>query len=252
MSKELLKIENLSAYVTEDQDLEILHNINLNINYGEVHVIMGPNGSGKTTLANVIMDNPEYSLKSGKIYLDGEDITELSTDKRARKGLFMSFQAPMEVSGISVENFIRTAKSSIEDKNIPILKFKKELKAEMEKLEFDESYASRYLNQGFSGGEMKKNEILQMLMLNPKLAILDETDSGLDVDATRVVAEGISRFMNKDKAVLIITHHRELIKNIHPDYVHVIVDGRIVMTGDDSLVDKIEKDGFNWIKKEVE
>ena len=185
---ELLRVENLSAGV---EDKEILKNINLKINYGEVHVIMGPNGSGKSTLANVIMDNPVYNVSSGKIFLDGEDITDLTTDKRANKGLFMSFQSPEEVPGISVENFIRTAKSLKEDKTISILKFKKQIKKEMEELKMDSSYAERYLNVGFSGGEKKKNEILQMLMLNPKLAILDETDSGLDVDATRIVSSGI-------------------------------------------------------------
>ncbi|SHG90723.1 Fe-S cluster assembly ATP-binding protein [Anaerosphaera aminiphila DSM 21120] len=248
MSKELLRIENLSAGV---EGKEILKNINLKVNYGEVHVIMGPNGSGKSTLANVIMNNPEYTVTNGEIYFDGEDISELSTDKRARKGLFMTFQTPIEVSGISVENFIRTAKSSVEDKNIPILSFKKDLEKEMDKLYMDHSYASRYLNEGFSGGEMKKNEILQMLMLNPKLAILDETDSGLDVDATKIVATGIERFLNKDNAVIIITHHKELIKEVSPDYVHVILNGNIVKEGDYTLIDKIEEEGFNWIREEV-
>ena len=245
---ELLRVENLSAGV---EDKEILKNINLKINYGEVHVIMGPNGSGKSTLANVIMDNPVYNVTSGKIFLDGEDITDLSTDKRANKGLFMSFQTPEEVPGISVENFIRTAKSLKEDKNISILKFKKQIKEEMEELKMDSSYAERYLNVGFSGGEKKKNEILQMLMLDPKLAILDETDSGLDVDATRIVSNGIERFLDKDNAVLIITHHNELIDNIKPDFVHVILDGQIVKEGDASLIDKIEEEGFNWIREEV-
>ena len=245
---ELLRVENLSAGV---EDKEILKNINLKINYGEVHVIMGPNGSGKSTLANVIMDNPVYNVTSGKIFLDGEDISDLTTDKRANKGLFMSFQSPEEVPGISVENFIRTAKSLKEDKTISILKFKKEIKKEMEELKMDSSYAERYLNVGFSGGEKKKNEILQMLMLNPKLAILDETDSGLDVDATRIVSSGIEKFLNKGNAVLIITHHKELIDNIKPDFVHVILDGQIVKEGDASLIDKIEKEGFNWIREEV-
>ncbi|WP_036728456.1 Fe-S cluster assembly ATPase SufC [Peptoniphilus mikwangii] len=248
MYRELLRIENLSAGIEEK---EILHNINLNINYGEVHVIMGPNGSGKSTLANVIMNNPEYVVNSGDIFLEGENISELSTDKRARKGLFMSFQTPMEVSGVSVENFIRTAKSTIEDKNISILKFKKELQDEMDKLSMDHSYADRYLNQGFSGGEMKKNEILQMIMLNPKLAILDETDSGLDVDAIRTVSESISRFLNENNSVLIITHHRQLIKSIKPDYVHIMLNGELVKTGDISFVDKIENEGFSWIREEV-
>lgn len=248
MAKELLKIENLSAGI---EGREILHNINLNINYGEVHVIMGPNGSGKSTLANVIMNNPAYRVNSGDIILDGESIIDLTTDKRARKGLFLSFQSPEEVSGISVENFIRTAKSTIEDENISILKFKKELKNEMDKLSMDHSYADRYLNVGFSGGEKKKNEILQMTMLKPKLAILDETDSGLDVDATRIVSDGIERFLNENNAVLIITHHRELIRSVVPDVVHVLLNGEIVKEGDASLIDRIEEEGFNWIREEV-
>ncbi len=248
MTKELLRINNLTAGI---EDKEILHNINLNINKGEVHVIMGPNGSGKTTLANVIMNNPAYTVENGSIYFEGEDITELSTDKRAKKGIFMTFQSPMEVSGITVENFIRTAKSSIENENISILKFKKELESEMENLSMDKSYANRYLNEGFSGGEMKKNEILQMLMLNPKLAILDETDSGLDVDAIKIVSKGIEKFLNEDNAVVIITHHRELIKEIVQDYVHVILNGEIVMEGNNELAEKIEEQGFNWLKKEV-
>lgn len=249
MAEELCRIENLSAGV---DGKDILKDINLKINYGEVHVIMGPNGSGKSTLANVIMANPVYTVNKGKIFLDGEDISNLSTDKRAKKGLFMSFQSPEEVPGISVENFIRTAKMNKEDINIPILKFQKELKSEMKNLSMDEVYAERYLNVGFSGGEKKKSEILQMLMLNPKLAILDETDSGLDVDATRIVAGGIERFLNKDNAVLIITHHQELVRNVVPDFVHVIVNGQIVKEGDASLVAKIEEEGFGWILDEAE
>lgn len=248
MTKELLRIENLRAGV---EDKEILKNINLKINYGEVHVIMGPNGSGKSTLANVIMNNPIYTRTDGKIFLDGEDITDLTTDKRANKGLFMSFQSPEAVAGISVENFIRTAKMAKEDRQIPILKFKKEIEKEMKELSMDSSYADRYLNVGFSGGEKKKNEILQMLMLDPKLAILDETDSGLDVDATRIVSEGIERFLSEEKSVLIITHHKELIRNIVPDYVHVILNGEIVKEGSAELIDEIEKNGFEWIREEV-
>ncbi|ERJ83038.1 FeS assembly ATPase SufC [Peptostreptococcaceae bacterium oral taxon 113 str. W5053] len=248
MAKELLRIEHLSAGIEEK---EILHDINLKMNYGEVHVIMGPNGSGKSTLVNVIMNNPQYQVNGGDIFLDGESILELSTDKRARKGIFMSFQTPMEVSGVSVENFIRTAKSTIEDKNIPILKFRKSLEKEMDQLSMDHSYADRYLNQGFSGGEMKKNEILQMLMLQPKLAILDETDSGLDVDATKIVSEGIERFLSRGNAVLIITHHRELVRSVVPDVVHVIMDGSIVKEGDHTLINKIESEGFHWIREEV-
>lgn len=248
MTKELLKIENLSAG-TEDK--EILKNINFEINPGEVHVIMGPNGSGKTTLSNTIMGNPRYIISSGKIFFEGEDITELSTDKRAKAGIFMSFQTPMEVNGISTENFIRTALQQKTDENISFIKFRKELHKEMEKLSMDKSYGDRYLNVGFSGGEKKKNEILQLLMLNPKLAILDETDSGLDVDATRIVAEGINRYHNDENAVIIITHHRELIRKIEPDRVHVIVDGSIALEGGEEIVDRIESEGFNWIRNKV-
>lgn len=248
MTKELLKIENLSAG-TEDK--EILKNINFEINPGEVHVIMGPNGSGKTTLSNTIMGNPRYIISSGKIFFEGEDITELSTDKRAKAGIFMSFQTPMEVNGISTENFIRTALQQKTDENISFIKFRKELHKEMEKLSMDKSYGDRYLNVGFSGGEKKKNEILQLLMLNPKLAILDETDSGLDVDATRIVAEGINRYHNDENAVIIITHHRELIRKIEPDKVHVIVDGEIALEGGEEIVDRIESEGFNWIRNKV-
>lgn len=248
MTKELLKIENLSAG-TEDK--EILKNINFEINPGEVHVIMGPNGSGKTTLSNTIMGNPRYIISSGKIFFEGEDITELSTDKRAKAGIFMSFQTPMEVNGISTENFIRTALQQKTDENISFIKFRKQLHEEMEKLSMDKSYGDRYLNVGFSGGEKKKNEILQLLMLNPKLAILDETDSGLDVDATRIVAEGINRYHNDENAVIIITHHRELIRKIEPDKVHVIVDGEIALEGGEEIVDRIESEGFNWIRNKV-
>lgn len=246
MSKELLNIKDLSASVG---DKEILNKVNLKINYGEVHVLMGPNGSGKSTLSNVILDNPVYTVTGGDIIFDGESIIDETTDQRARRGIFMSFQHPEEIPGVRVEDFIRTAKSSISGKNAPILKFSKDLKAEMDDLSMDKSYAQRYMNVGFSGGEKKKNEILQMLMLNPKFAILDETDSGLDVDATRIVSEGIEKFLTEDNAALIITHHKNLIANIKPDYVHVIVDGRIVKSGDASIIERIEDEGFSWIKE---
>lgn len=248
MKKELLKIQNFSAGTAEK---EILKNINLNINYGEVHVLMGPNGSGKTTLANLIMANPKYEVKGGDLFMDGKSIIDLSTDKRARLGLFMSFQAPLEVSGISVENFIRTVVQERTEEHISFLKFREKLYAEMDELEMDHSYGDRYLNVGFSGGERKKNEILQLLMINPKLAILDETDSGLDVDATRIVAKGIEKFHNEKNSVLIITHHQELVRNVEPDFVHVLIDGKIVKTGDANLVKEIESNGFGWIKEEL-
>lgn len=250
MKRELLHVKGLRAS-TEQENKEILTGVDLIVRSGEVHVLMGPNGSGKSTLANVLMGNPEYVVTDGTITFEGEDILPLSTDKRARAGLFLSFQTPMEVSGVTVDHFIRTAKSHREGRNIPILKFRKELTAQMDLLSMKHEYADRYLNEGFSGGEMKKNEILQMLMLNPKLAILDETDSGLDVDATRVVSEGIRRFLNEDNAVLIITHHRELLKSIEPDHVHVIVGGKIVKEGGPELVDQIEADGFASLGSEV-
>ena len=246
MSRELLNIVDLSAGV---EGKEILRNVNLKINYGEVHVLMGPNGSGKSTIANIIMNNPAYQVTGGDIIFDGESILEDTTDLRAKKGIFMSFQNPEEIPGVSVENFIRTAKSSIEGKTLPILKFNKDLKNEMESLSMDSSYADRYMNVGFSGGEKKKNEILQMLMLKPKFAILDETDSGLDIDATRIVSEGIEKYLTKDNAALIITHHRNLINNIKPDFVHVIVDGTIIKSGDSSIIDRIEKEGFSWTRE---
>ena len=248
MSKNLLTIKDLSARVG---DKEILKNINLNINYGEVHVIMGPNGSGKSTLANVILNNPQYETTSGDILLDGESIMDLSTDKRAKKGIFMSFQNPMEVSGISVENFIRSAKIAKTDENIGFLEFREELEDNMDILEFNHGYSSRYLNVGFSGGEKKKNEILQMLMLQPKLAILDETDSGLDVDAVRTVSKGVREFLNENNSVIVITHHKEILKEVKPDFVHVIMDGTIVKEGSSELLDQIEEKGFNWIREEV-
>ncbi|MCD1147778.1 Fe-S cluster assembly ATPase SufC [Peptoniphilus sp. KCTC 25270] len=246
-NKSLLKIENVKASVGEKQ---ILRGINLDIGPGEVHVIMGPNGSGKSTLANIIMANPVYTLDEGKIIFDGEDITDLSTDKRALKGLFMSFQTPQEVAGISVENFIRQGRLARGEKS-SLIKFRKEVDGKMDLLQMKPEYKERYLNVGFSGGEKKKTEILQMLMLNPKLAILDETDSGLDVDAVRTVSKGLKEYLNGENSAIIITHHREILKEIQPDYVHVIYNGKIVVEGDDSLVDRIEVEGFNWVKEEA-
>lgn len=246
-NQSLLKVENAWASVG---DKEILRGINLNIGKGEVHVIMGPNGSGKSTLANIIMANPIYNLDKGKVIFDGEDITALSTDKRALKGLFMSFQTPQEVAGISVENFIRQAKLARGEK-ASLIKFRKEVEGKMDLLNMKPEYKERYLNVGFSGGEKKKTEILQLLMLNPKLAILDETDSGLDVDAVRIVSKGLKEYLNGENSAIIITHHREILKEISPDFVHVIYDGKIAVEGDETLVDRIEKEGFGWVKEEA-
>ena len=242
MSDVLLNINGLKTAV---EGKEILKGLDLKINKGEIHVIMGPNGAGKSTLANTLMAHPKYKQ------VEGEDITELKTDERARKGLFLSFQHPEEVPGITVENFIRSAKIAKDGQLIKFLKFDKDLKNNMKELKMDNEYAKRYLNVGFSGGEKKKNEILQMLMLSPKLAILDETDSGLDVDAIRIVSQGIKMFANEENGVLIITHNTKILENLKADYVHVLVNGKIVKTGDATLAKEIEQNGYEAFKAEA-
>ena len=242
---ELLKITDL--YVNAGEK-EILKGINLSINKGEIHVIMGPNGSGKTTTANAILNNPLYTKKSGKIEFENEDITNISTDEIARKGVFMSFQLPEEIPGISVTNFLKYAKNKITGNPVKIFKFKEEIKNHMEELKIKPEYAERDLNVGFSGGEKKKNEILQMLVLNPKLAILDETDSGLDVDAIKTVSKGIEMFKTEENAVLIITHNTKILHNLKPDFVHILVNGQIVKTGGAKLAKEIEENGYEKYK----
>ena len=245
---ELLRIENLHVSVGEK---ELLHGINLTVNSGEVHAIMGVNGAGKSTLLHTIMGNPAYTVTEGHIFFRGEDITELTTDKRARKGMFLSFQSPVSVAGITTENFIRTAKSIISGKQQRLFPFKRLMKQRMTELAMDESYAGRYLNDGFSGGERKKNEILQMRILDPALAMLDETDSGLDVDAVRIVADNIRKYHNENNALIMITHLNQLLKFVPPDKVHVLIGGRIVKEGGAELVDEIEDHGFDAFKSEV-
>ena len=245
MSENLLEIKNL--YANADTK-EILKGLNLKIKKNEVHVIMGPNGAGKSTLANIILGNPQYTRVSGDILFEEENINELKTDERAKKGIFMSFQTPEEIPGISVQNFIKSAKVAKDGKPVKIFEFKKNLEEKMEALNMNKEYSLRDLNVGFSGGEKKKNEILQMLMLNPKLVILDETDSGLDVDAVKTVSKGINMFHNKDNAVLIITHGTKILENLNIDYVHVLVGGRIIKTGDGSLAKEIEKNGYEQYK----
>ena len=245
MKNELLEIDNL--YVNAGEK-EILKGIDLKINKGEIHVIMGPNGSGKTTTANAIFNNPEYKKTEGSILFENEDITNLSPDEIARKGVFMSFQLPEEIPGISVTNFLKTAKNKITGEPVKIFKFKEEVKQKMNDLQIKPEYSERDLNVGFSGGEKKKNEILQMLVLNPKLAILDETDSGLDVDAINVVSKGIEMFKNKDNAVLIITHNAKILKNLKVDFVHVLVNGKIVKTGGEEIIRDIEENGYKNYK----
>ena len=245
MENSLLAINNL--YVNADTK-EILKGINLKINKGEIHVIMGPNGSGKTTTANAILNNPAYKKTQGNIMFEGEDITNLKTDEIARKGIFMSFQLPEEIPGITVNNFLKYAKNKITGKPVKIFSFKDEVKKYMQELKMNTEYAERSLNVGFSGGEKKKNEILQMLVLNPKLAILDETDSGLDVDAIKTVSKGIEMFKNENNAILIITHNTKILHNLKVDYVHVLVNGKIVKTGTGKLAKEIEENGYGIYK----
>lgn len=245
---ELLRVENLHVSVGGK---ELLHGINLTVNKGEVHVIMGVNGAGKSTLLHAIMGNPVYKVTEGHIYFEGQEITGLSVDKRAKLGIFLSFQNPISVAGITMENFIRTAKTTISGKQQRLFPFKRLMKARMEDLSMDLSYADRYLNDGFSGGERKKSEILQMRILDPKLAMLDETDSGLDVDAVRIVSKNISEYHNENNSLLIITHLNQILKFITPEFVHVLIDGRIVKEGGPELVDEIETNGFDAYRSEV-
>lgn len=242
----LLDIKDLYVNAGEKQ---ILKGLNLQVNKGEIHVIMGPNGAGKSTLANVILNNPEYTKRSGAVELEGENINELSTDKIAKKGVFMSFQSPEEIPGISNMNFLKYAKGKITEKPIKIFEFRKKVMQYAEELNMNPKLIERNLNVGFSGGEKKKNEILQMLVLEPKLAILDETDSGLDVDAIRTVSKGIEMFKTNENAVVIITHNTRILQYLDVDYVHVLVDGKIVKTGDASLAKIIEENGYEEYKR---
>ena len=248
----MLKIRNLKASVG---DKEILKGINLDVNAGEIHAIMGPNGGGKSTLASVISGRDDFNISQDSMTLEGQDISELSPEERAHKGVFMSFQYPIEIPGVSVTNFIKTAiNESLKAKGLeemPAKDMLKRIKNKAELLEIDLKFLSRSLNEGFSGGEKKRNEIFQMAMLEPKLAILDETDSGLDIDALRIVANGVNTFKNKDNAVVVITHYQRLLDYIVPDFVHVLMAGKIVKSGTKELAYKIEKLGYDWIKEEI-
>ena len=239
---EILNIKDLHANAG---DKEILKGLNLKINAGEVHVIMGPNGAGKSTLANVIFNNPIYKKTSGEIDFIGENINDLKTNEIANKGIFMSFQLPEEVPGITLMNFLKAAHSAKTQEPVKVFAFKRQIEENMNKLNMKTNYASRDLNVGFSGGEKKKAEILQMLTLNPKLAILDETDSGLDVDAIRTVSSGINMFKNDENAVLIITHSTKILENLDVDYVHILVNGQIIKTGTGELAKQIEQEGYS-------
>lgn len=240
----LLTLKGLSAGVGET-GIEILHNIDLTIGKGETHVIMGPNGAGKSTLGYTIMGNPLYQINSGNIIFEGEDITEFTADKRAKKGIFLTFQSPVEVPGLTVRQFLRNALQEIRGERIKFSEFNRKLKSVMDFISFSEEYADRDINVGFSGGERKKAEILQLLMLEPKLAILDETDSGLDVDAVKTVSSGINEYKKqKDGSLLIITHNAAILEALKVDKVHIVVKGRIVAEGDASLIDEINRNGF--------
>ena len=239
----LLEVQNLNAGLEDGK--QILNDLNIQIEKGETHVLMGPNGAGKSSLGNTLMGNPVYKVSSGTILFNGQDITQESTDKRAKAGMFMSFQQPLEVPGISLESFIRSAIQQKTGERVKLFQFQKELQKQMELLNMNPDYAKRDLNVGFSGGERKKSEILQLLMLKPDFAILDETDSGLDVDAVRVVSKGIEEYQKTvGGSLLIITHNAKILESLNVDHTHILVKGHIVHTGDGSLVEQINKEGF--------
>ncbi len=248
----MLHIKNLHAGVEEK---DILKGVNLNVKAGEVHAIMGPNGSGKSTLASVIAGKEEFEVHKGDLTLNGEDITELDPEERAHKGVFLSFQYPVEIPGVTVTNFIKTAinetrkAKGLED--MPASEMLKLIKEKADMLEIDRKFLSRSLNEGFSGGEKKRNEIFQLAVMEPKLAILDETDSGLDIDALKIVANGVNKLRNKDNAVVVITHYQRLLDYIVPDFVHVLMNGKIVKSGSKELAYELEEKGYDWIKEEV-
>ncbi|AXG73633.1 Fe-S cluster assembly ATPase SufC [Flavobacterium arcticum] len=247
----MLSIKNLHASV---EDKEILRGINLEVKAGEVHAIMGPNGSGKSTLSSVIAGKEEYEVTGGEIIFEGEDIGELAPEERAHKGVFLSFQYPVEIPGVSVTNFMKTAinetRKAQGKEDMPANEMLKFIREKSELLEIDRKFLSRSLNEGFSGGEKKRNEIFQMAMLEPKLAILDETDSGLDIDALRIVSNGVNKLRSKDNAVIVITHYQRLLDYIVPDFVHVLYNGKIVKSGGKELAHELEEKGYDWLKAE--
>ena len=243
-----MSLLDLKGVKSEVEGKPILKGVDLTINKGEVHVIMGPNGAGKSTLASILVGHPKHEIVDGEIILDGENINELEVDERAQKGIFLSFQYPEEIPGLTVEDFLRTAKEAVTGEKQYLMQFHNELVEKMEKLHINPEYAERHLNVGFSGGEKKKNEILQMAVL--ELAILDETDSGLDIDATKIVFEGVKSLKTPDTAMLIITHYDKVLEYLQPDFVHILMDGKIVKSGGKELVEYIEKNGYGKMKEE--
>ena len=250
-----LSIKNLHVSIEEN---EILKGLDLEIKAGEIHAIMGPNGTGKSTLAYSLMGHPAYEITDGEVLFGGDDILEMDPDERSRAGLFLAFQYPVSIPGVTVANFLRTAVNARrraenpDDKGISILEFRKMLKEKMDLLKMDHAFAGRYLNDGFSGGEKKRAEILQMATLQPKIAILDETDSGLDIDALRIVSDGVNALAGDDLGVLVITHYQRLLNYIKPDYVHVMYDGRIVESGGPELALRLEEEGYDWVREKYE
>jgi Fe-S cluster assembly ATP-binding protein len=247
-----LEIRNLHVSV---EDKPILRGVNLTVKQGEVHALMGPNGSGKSTLSNAILGHPAYQVTAGQVIFDGEDLLELAPDERSRAGLFLAFQYPVAIPGVTLANFLRQAINARmkakdpDSKGISIPDFRRLLKAKMEYLQVDQSFAGRYLNEGFSGGEKKRAEILQMATLEPRIAILDETDSGLDIDALRIVAEGVNKLTGPDLGVLVITHYQRILNYIHPEFVHVMFEGQIVENGGADLALRLEQGGYDWIRE---
>jgi Fe-S cluster assembly ATP-binding protein len=243
-----LEIQNLHV---RTEDREILHGVDLVVRKGETHALMGPNGSGKSTLANTLMGNPQYEMTEGRILLNGEDISEADPDERARAGLFMAFQYPATIPGVSVQNFLRMAINAKREEPIKVKEFGALLREKMELLRIGREFTDRYLNEGFSGGEKKRAEILQLAMLGPEFAVLDETDSGLDIDALRIVADGVNAMREPGRGFLIITHYARLLGYVRPDFVHIMLDGRVVREGGAELADELEEKGYEWVRQEV-
>ncbi len=246
--KPLFTFENIHVTVEEK---EVVRGVSLSVKPGEIHAIMGPNGSGKSSLSNALMGHPNYRITEGKVVLDGQDLTELSADERSRAGLFLAFQYPLAIPGVTVANFMRTALQAHRGKDADMSDFRKLFRLRMKELDIDQTFATRYLNDGFSGGEKKRVEILQLSILNPKMAILDETDSGLDIDALKTVAAGINRYHSDQNGILLVTHYQRLLNYIKPDYVHVMMQGRLVKSGGPELALELEDKGYDWIEEEV-
>lgn len=243
-------VEGLRATI---EGKEILKGIDIEIKGGEIHAIMGPNGTGKSTLASALMGHPKYEVTDGKVTLDGEDVLEMEVDERARAGLFLAMQYPSEIAGVTNSDFLRSAINARreEGNEISLIKFIRQMEGKMKELEINPEFAHRYLNEGFSGGEKKRNEILQMMLLDPKIVVLDEIDSGLDIDALRIVANGVNAMRSEERGFLIITHYQRLLNYITPDYVHVMMQGRIVKSGGPELAERLEREGYDWVKEEL-